>query len=694
MTTQLNKSATFRVAADVGGTFTDVVSFDEATGESCFGKTLTTPEHLVEGIVTGVHKADTPFPGTRLFLHGTTIAINTILERTGAHTALLTTKGFRDIYEIGRINRPDAYNLFFRKHVPLVKRSLRIEVNERMGAKGEPLIPMNDDEVAAIARDLRAQGVQAVAILFLHSYANNAHELRAKKIVERECPDMFVTASHELSQEYREFERTSTVAANAYIGPRVRGYLREIEERIAREKFSGTFFVVQSSGGLYDVAHAQRECIKMLESGPAAGVIGARALCERLELRSAIAFDMGGTTAKAGVVLDGEVMMAGNIMIGGYTEGLPIQIPLIDIQEVGTGGGSIARVESGGSLRVGPQSAGAAPGPVCYRLGGIEPTVTDANLVLGRLAPDRFLGGEMQLDRAAAEKAIRDKVAAPLGIDWVEAANGIIQIATTTMSHVVTRVTTERGLDAGDFAMVAYGGAGPLHSGLVAKELRIPTVIIPPSPGHFSAHGMLMADLRRDFVRTWFRPLANADFDEMERIYRAMEQEGGRALERDMSDPSKITMMRRADMRYVGQEHPVTVDLPMKLFADRDQAGIKQRFDEVHAQRYGFHADAEPAEIVSLHSSVIGWLDKPKPKRLPRGAASPAAALTQRRDVYFTESGRFIATPVYSRERLAAGMRIEGPALIEEYASTTVVFAGDRLEVSDFSDLVITIART
>lgn len=300
----------------------------------------------------------------------------------------------------------------------------------------------------------------------------------------------------------------------------------------------------------------------------------------------------------------------------------------------------------------------------------------------------------MQLDRAAAEKAIRDRVATPLGIDWVDAANGIIQIATTTMSHVVTRVTTERGLDAGDFAMVAYGGAGPLHAGLVAKELRIPTVIIPPSPGHFSAHGMLMADLRRDFVRTWFRPLANADFDEMERIYRAMEEEGRRALERDVTDPSKITSTRRADMRYVGQEHAVTVDLPMKLFTDRDQAGIKTHFDEVHALRYGFHADAEPAEIVSLHSSVIGWLDKPKPKRMPRGTPSPEAALSQKRDVYFTEAGRFVATPVYVRDRLQAGMRIEGPALVEEYASTTVVFAGDVLEVSEFGDLVITIARS
>ena len=688
-------AAHFRIAADVGGTFTDIVSFDEATGESFFGKTLTTPAHLVEGILHGVRKAGTAVADTRLFLHGTTIGINTMLERTGATTALLTTRGFRDIYEIGRINRPDAYNLFFRKHIPLVPRSRRIEVAERMNAKGQALVPLDEAEIAAIATHLAGQGVSAIAILFLHSYANPDHELRARQVIERTCPGMFVTASHELSQEYREFERTSTVAANAYIGPRVRDYLKEVDERLATEKFGGTFFVVQSSGGLFDVAHAQRECIRMLESGPAAGVIGTAAVCKRLGLANAIAFDMGGTTAKAGVVLGGEVMMAGNIMVGGYEEGLPIQIPLIDIQEVGTGGGSIARVETGGGLRVGPQSAGASPGPVCYGQGGTEPTVTDANLILGRLAPDRFLGGEMRLDLEGAKKAMQDMLATPLSIGMIEAASGIIRIAASTMSHVVTRVTTERGLDAGDFAMVAYGGAGPLHAGLVARELRIPTVIIPPAPGHFSAWGMLVADLRRDFVRTWFKPLDAVDFDEMEALYRGMEDEGRAALSRDIADPARITVARAADMRYVGQEHSVTVELPMELFLNRDRDGIKRRFDEVHAQRYGFDAAREPAELVSLHSSVIGTLDKPVPKRSSLAAPEQAeAARNSSRPVYFTAATGFVETPVYARERLAAGARIAGPALIEEYASTTVVFPGDRVEVSEYGDLVITIDRT
>ena len=688
-------SRTFRLAADVGGTFTDIVAFDEATGASYLGKTLTTPQRLVDGIVTGVHKADSTLARARLMLHGTTVAINTLLERSGAKTALVTTRGFRDIYEIGRINRPQAYNLFFRKHRPLVPRSLRFEVAERMSAQGKVLVPLDEAGLADLAAKLRALEIESVAILFLHCYANPAHELRAKALLESLLPGVFVSASHELSQEYREFERTSTVAANAYIGPRIDRYLGELQENFAAEDFNGSFFVVQSNGGLFDVARARRECIRMLESGPAAGVIGARAVCARLGLANAIAFDMGGTTAKAGVVLNGAVVMAGNIMVGGYEEGLPVQIPLIDTHEVGTGGGSIARLEDDGGLRVGPQSAGAAPGPVCYDLGGTEPTVTDANLVLGRLSAETFLGGEMKLDAAKAARALQTSIADPTGMALTAAANGIIRIAATTMAHVVTRVTTERGLDAGDFAMVAYGGAGPLHAGIVARELHIPTVVIPLAPGHFSAYGMLMADLRRDFVRTWFQPLASLALDELDRLYSEMEAEGLRALERDVAGRQRLSCVRAADMRYVGQEHSVNVELPAAVFAARDKAMIKSLFDAVHLKHYGFNQPKEPAEIVSLHSSVLGELEKPRtaPIAETRRAAGDLRAAARTRKVLFTEEAGFIDAPVYARGDLLAGDRIAGPALVEEYASTTVVFPGDELEVSRYGDLVISIDR-
>jgi N-methylhydantoinase A len=677
-----------RLAADVGGTFTDIAAFDETTGALALGKTLTTPARLADGIDAGVGKAGTTFAEAGLFLHGTTIAINTILERTGARCGLLTTAGFRDIYEIGRVNRPESYNLFFQKHVPLIPRALRREIRERVDAGGRVLLPLDEGEIREAAAALVAEGVEAIAILFLHSYRAPDHERRAKAIIAAAHPQLFVTASHELSQEYREFERTSTTAANAYIGPRVRRYLAEMEDHLAASRFAGRLLIVQSTGGLFDVGEAQQACIRMLESGPAAGVIGTAALCEAAGIGNAIAFDMGGTTAKAGVIHEGTVLMTGGALLGGYASGLPVQMPMIDIQEVGTGGGSIAEVELGGGLRVGPRSAGAAPGPVCYGLGGAEPTVTDANLVLGRLGPDRFLGGEMRLDRAAAERAIEARIAGPLGLSVTMAAEGILRIATTKMAHVVRWVTTERGLDAADFALVAYGGAGPLHAVMVARELGIARVVIPPAPGHFSALGMLASDLRRDFVTTWFTPLAAASFAEMEDIFAGMERQGRDGVARG-GVSTAVTTTRGADMRYVGQEHAVTVALPTGLFAAGDRAGIKREFDAVHDLRYGFSSPGEAAEIVSLRSTVTGALAKPRPAKITAGGPEIGVRETRR----ITFDGEAAEAAVIDRAALLAGNRLTGPAVIEEYASTTVLYPGDRLTVDEYGNLVIEIPR-
>jgi N-methylhydantoinase A len=682
-----------RLAADVGGTFTDVAAFDEQTGELHLGKTLTTPSRLVVGIEQGVARTGARFASARLFLHGTTVAINTILERSGARCALLTTQGFRDIYEIGRVNRPESYNLFFKRHVPLIGRELRFDISERIDAQGAVLVKLDEAQVRAVAAAAVAQGVEAIAILFLHSYRNPAHEQRAKQIIEAAFPRLFVTASHELSQEYREFERTSTAAANAYIGPRVRQYLGEMETELDSAGFAGSFLVVQSNGGLFDADDARRSCIRMLESGPAAGVIGTQALCASIGLANAIAFDMGGTTAKAGVISDGDVLMTGNALIGGYATGLPIQMPMIDIQEVGTGGGSIARVELGHALRVGPESAGAQPGPVCYGLGGTEPTITDANLVLGRLGVERFLGGEMPLDGEAARRALNEKIAVPLGMNVVEAAEGLLRIATTKMAHVVRWVTTERGLDAADFALVAYGGAGPLHAAAVARELQIGTVVIPRAPGHFSAYGMLVADLRRDFVSTWFTPLAEASFAQMEALYVEMEARGRDTVSRGQTALSGIAVRRAVDMRYVGQEHAVTVELPLVLFQTEDRDGIKRRFDAVHQTRYGFSVAHEKAEVVSLRSATIGEMRKPPFEPIETGGVQPPAdAQRGTRPVYFAGAG-LIETPMFERSALRAGNRVAGPALIEEHASTTVLHPGDRLEVDAYGDLIIEINR-
>ena len=689
MTETPSTPATLRMAVDIGGTFTDLAAFDEAKGELLFGKALSTHDFLVAGIEDAAKVAGAAFRDVYLFLHGSTIVINTLLERTGARTALLITEGFRDIYEIGRINRPDAYNLFFQKHDPLTPRSLRFEISERLRADGAMHRPLDEDAARALAKSLKDKGVEAVAILLLHSYRNPEHERRVKAIIQEELPQAFVSASHELSQEYREFERASTVVANAYVGPRVQRYLGELEERLQGSGFAGDFYAVQSTGGLFPIEHAKRDCVRMLESGPAAGVIGAHALCGHIGLSDAIAFDMGGTTAKAGVISNNQPLTTGAALIGGYERALPIQIPMIDIFEVGTGGGSIARLAEGNALRVGPRSAGSMPGPACYGRNGEEPTVTDANLVLGRLDAQHFLGGSMALDVAAAERVIRKRVAEPLGLGVVEAADGIVRIAATSMSYAVKGVTTERGLDAGAFAMVVYGGAGPLHASAIARELGIKRVIIPFAPGHFSAYGMLFSDLRYDYVRSCFQRLATAPFDSIDGLYRDMEAQGRAAIAASSVRPEEVHIARYADMRYVGQEHAVTVALPSELFAAQDRDGIKRAFDDIHLLRYGTSAPKEPADLVSLRVTVTGVVRKP-PILANAEAAGAKAAPQRAKPVYFRETG-FVETPVYARLALSAGAAIEGPALIEEHASTTVVAPGDRLVVDRFGNLDIAI---
>jgi N-methylhydantoinase A len=680
---------TLRIAVDIGGTFTDLAAYDEQAERLMFGKALSTHDRLVNGIQDTADVAGVNFEDAYLFLHGSTIAINTLLERTGARTALLVTEGFRDIYEIGRVNRPDAYNLFFSKHEPLTPRSLRFEVPERRLADGTVHRPLDETRVREVAQELKAKGVESVAIILLHAYRDPSHEIRVREIVQEVLPDAFVTASHTLSQEYREFERASTVAANAYVGPRVSAYVDEIEQHLGERNFKGDFFVVQSTGGLFPAEHARRECVRMLESGPAGGVIGAQAICARMGLSDAIAFDMGGTTAKAGVIVDGRPLTTGSALIGGYEKALPIQIPMMDIFEVGTGGGSLAQVGKGGALRVGPQSAGSMPGPACYGRGGTKPTVTDANLLLGRLDDKQFLGGDMPLDLAAAELALKTGIADPLGLDVVEAAEGILRIAVTTMSLAVKGVTTARGLDAGRFAMVVYGGAGPLHASAIARELGVSTVIIPFSPGHFSAYGMLFSDLRYDYVRSIFRKLADAPFEELAKLYAGMETEGREAIGR--SSVREVRIVRAADMRYVGQEHAVTVELSDEMFQSQNRDAIRAAFDDEHQQRYGTCAPKEPVELVSVRMTAYGVMKPPPISDLAQGSGAPAPdALRATKPVYFASTG-FVPTPVYRRTALRAGDRIQGPALVEEHASTTVLQPGDSLVVDALGALIMTI---
>jgi len=685
-------SSRLRVAADIGGTFTDVAAFDARQGRLLLGKTLTTPSHLVQGILQGLAKAGIALEEAQLFLHGSTVAINTMLERSGARTALITTRGFRDIYEIGRINRPDSFNLRHRKHQPLVERDLRFEISERLLADGSVHEPLNKAELEKLIDHLATLNLDAVAVLFLHSYRNPAHEQMVRARLKKRLPHLFVSISSDLSQEYREFERTSTVVANAYIGPRVDRYLGEIEDKLVQVNFGGQFFVVQSTGGLYALSEAREDCVRMMESGPASGVIGTQVLCEALGIDHAIAFDMGGTTAKAGVVRHGEALVTNSVMIGGYLSGLPLLTPMIDIHEVGTGGGSMATLSATGALRVGPQSAGASPGPACYGLGGTQPTVTDANLLLGRLDPAHFLGGEMALDLKAAQSAMKSQIADPLKMDITAAAHGILQIAAASMSHAVKGVTTDRGLDPSAFPhLFAYGGAGPLHASMVARELRIPHVIIPRAPGHFSAFGMLLADFRKDLVRSQFVSLEGVAMTQLRDWFAELEQPGLQSAAASGLQFQRMVVQRYLDMRYVGQEHAVTVEISAAALKSPNKALIKAAFDRAHEERYGRGSPNEAAEIVSIRSAISGVMKKPKLEKIATGKTKPLlAALRGKRRAYFGSAG-WCLTPVYQRDRLLANNTVHGPALIEEHATTTVVQPGDLLKVDAYGNLHLTI---
>jgi N-methylhydantoinase A len=680
-----------RVGVDIGGTFTDVVVFDESDGSVTLAKSLSTPAELARGVRDGLRKSGVPLRDTTSLIHGSTVVINAIVERQGARTALLTTPGFRDVYEIGRINRPESFNPRFRKHRPLIPRELIFEIDERMLADGTERTPLDEQQVREVARILQEEDIEAVAIVFLHSYRFPEHEQRTKAILLEvgESQNWFVTASHELSREYREYERTSTAAANAYVGPRVSSYLTDLEQGLHTDGFSGDLLIMQSNGGLSDVELARQQCVQMLESGPAGGVVGTLAVCEALGIDAAISFDMGGTTAKACVIRRGEPSFSPDYFVGGYNEGLAIRIPVLDIVEVGTGGGSIAWLDEGGALHVGPRSAGAEPGPAAYGRGGSEPTVTDANVLLGRLSPDAFLGGEMRLDVQAAETALRTRLAEPLGVDLERAAAGMLEVATSAMANAVRQVTLQRGLDPRDFVLVAYGGGGPAHAGAVARELSIGTVVIPEAPGHFSALGMLLADLRRDYVQTLFARLDDLSMSELEAQFQRLEVEGRAALERSGISTDQVLFERAADMRYLGQEHAVAVRLLAHVGSEADRHKIKRLFDEAHQVRYSHSAPEESADVVSLRVSAIGRLGKPAlPEILHGGHEPPESARKPSRTVVFAGHGEQ-HTAVYERAALLAGNTIDGPAVIEEAASTTVVEPGDQVTVNPFGQLVL-----
>lgn len=691
-----------RIGVDIGGTFTDAVLIEEPGGAIQIAKVSTTPADPSVGFLEVTQRiaadAGVNLAEVRYMIHATTVVTNAILQGSGARAGLIVSEGFRDVLEIARQVRHELYNLQTDKPKPLIPRDLCREVPERLNYRGEVLLPLSEDAVAVVADDFRRLGVNSIAICFLHSYCNPQHELRAADIIRSIHPAAELSLSSIIAPEIREYWRASTTAINAYIAPIVSTYLDAVEEKLATQGIPVELHLMQSNGGIVPSSVAKLRPVFLVESGPAAGVAAAAYFAEIVGTPNALSFDMGGTTAKMGMILDGRPRVLSEFEVGargGSGSGLvkgsgyPILGSVLDLVEVGAGGGSAAWMDSGGVLRVGPQSAGADPGPACYMRGGKQATVTDANLVLGRLNADYFLGGGIHLSIDAARSAIELNCARPLGTDLIYAANGIVDIANATMVQAMRLVSVQRGYDPRDFSLVAFGGAGPLHANALAAELEVPLVIIPPSPGVASALGMLVSDIRHDYRKTNLQRLLNADFASINAIHEGYESDALERLARENVDESKIVLDRYLDARYVGQAWTIRISSGPNDLASKDKTRIKEAFDREHSVAYGYAVPDEPLEIVNVGLAAVGMVPRPALREIGTGGVSPNAAFKDTRPVYFAEAGGFMNTPVFDRYRLVIGNRIEGPAVIEEFDSTVLVCPHFAAEVSRFGILVI-----
>src|SRR5712691_1276968 len=677
------------VGIDIGGTFTDLVGFED--GAIIASKCSTVPADPTAGAAEALRIAQCDVAAMDELLHGSTIAINIVLENSGAKTALITTQGFRDVYAIGRGNRPDAFNLFFHRPRPLVPRELTFELAERINAAGEVLVAVDAAAVERLGHRLMALGVEAVAVCLLHSYANPAHEAAAGAVLRRRFPALFVTLSHEILREFREYERTSTTVLNAFVGPRVSRYLGGFETFAQQARFAGKVAIMRSNGGTMSLGQARREPVAMMESGPVAGMIGAGRLANLLGIERAIGFDMGGTTAKCTLITSGIAPIEEGYVIGDQFTGQPMQLPVVDIVEVGAGGGSLAWCDAGGGLHVGPVSAGADPGPACYGRGGAAPAVTDADLLLGRLNGDRFLGGQMKLDRAPAESAV-GKIGPTLGLGVVATALGITTIADGAMSLMVRAVSVNRGIDPRETTLIAFGGAGPLHAIAVAREISIPRVVIPKLPGNFSALGMLMAEWRHDFVRTLVGQLGEISSTDAARAFKELHTAGEEALARDHLSHGRFDFA--ADLRYRGQEH--TIAIPVMRADDLTSAteATRVRFNQQHDRRYGHAAPDQSIEIVNLRLTVtVPRMEDVIARWLSAPWTPTESAPEQRRNVVLDDPERPVEARILWRPALAAGAEIAGPAVIEEPNSTTLIGPGDRAVVDPCGHVIVTLAE-
>lgn len=692
MTVNDGKPPTFRVGIDIGGTFTDGVVIT-SSGEMRIFKSPSTPADSSVGLFACLQKAADSWSlplgafldRVELLVHGTTVATNTMLQYNGARTGLMTTKGFRDALEMRRAHKEDIWDLSLAPPPPIIPRYLRLGVTGRINYAGEIITPLDEDETRQVVRALKAEGVRAIAVCTLFSFLNPVHEQRIRDLIREEFPDCYVSISSDILPQIREYERTSTTAVNAYVGPVLGRYLRNLQTKLAAAGLRREVLVTQSNGGIMTASYGVDHGAATLLSGPSAGAVGGRFFAGEMGQPNLIVMDMGGTSYDVTLVKDGAYAMTTEGEIARYR----VALPMIDIHTIGAGGGSIARLDTGNMLKVGPSSAGADPGPACYGRGGLLPTTTDANVVLGYINTAFYLGGEFRIDGQAACDAVRREVAGPLGMSVEDAAYGIYRLVNTNMADATKVVSVERGHDPRDFALVAAGGAGALHGARIAEIVGIPRVIVPKTASVFCAMGMLESDLKHDYVRTMWVPFAALDTAKLNAIWVDMEAQARATLEAEGVSPDRVLLERGMDLRYLGQHHEVTVAAPTGRITATGLAEIAARFHAAHERLFLYSEPESPLESINVRLTGTGVIPKTPLASWPAGGEDASAAIKERRRAYFGDAGGWINTPVYDGARLQAGDRFAGPAIVEEVTTTIVLFPRDSAQVDRLGNLVI-----
>ncbi|OGQ55755.1 MAG: hypothetical protein A2W66_10825 [Deltaproteobacteria bacterium RIFCSPLOWO2_02_56_12] len=684
--------AKYRVTVDTGGTFSDFVFFNEETGKISITKVSSTPKEPFQAVLNGVQELlDQGVPAKEIsfFCHGTTVGTNTLLEGKGAKTGLLVTSGFRGIYEVMEQTRgygPATYDLFFEKPKLLAPSYYTEEIPERVDFRGEVLKPIDIESSLQAIRSLKQKKVESVAVCFLFSFLNQKHELKIKEIMEKEFPEASLSLSCEILPQIREFYRMSTTVINAYIAPVLSRYLGRLEGRL-REMGVTTpkLYIMQSNGGVSTFQGAGKKPVATVLSGPAGGVIASLGISQMAGIKNIITFDMGGTSCDVALIHEGNPV----ITTQGRINQRPISLPMLDIHTVSAGGGTIARIDAVGGLQVGPDSAGADPGPICYGYGGKEVTITDANLVLGVLNPDHFLGGRMKLDKGKAETLLEEKIARPLGLGLLEAADGILKIINVKMEEAIKAVSSQRGYDIRDFTLVAFGGGGPMHAGRIALDLGIPSLLIPFAPGVTSALGLLMSDVKHDYVRSKLAPLKELDLGEANHLFSQLIEQARAELRSEGFQDNEMELQPFLDLRYAGQGYELTVPSPMPPLKAADIDLMRQRFDSQHEQAHGHKAESEPVELVSLRLISVGLVPQAKFSPVKPTGKKLAAARIGERKIFFGREHGTLNCRIYSRDALEPAHKIAGPAVIEQMDTTTVIHPEQEATVDSYRNLMV-----